>query len=286
MIEFSALWLMFVLGLRHGLDPDHVAVIDNIVFRMVDTRPRLAPWTGTFFAAGHSLSVAAVAVGVSLAAGAFGLPAWTASMIDAAVIGLLLIVGTLNLRALLRSAVYVPVGWRTGLVPRRMRASTHPGAIVAIGAVFGLVFDTATQAAAWGAAATVKGGTPAALAIAAMFAAGMLLADTLDSQIVARLLRTTGGSAAPVHRYRRAVGWLVVALSFGTAGYALAEVAGMDGTLSDTAFTAIGVGGAAGIVIFLAAGRWLSRPAARIRRSALAIGSFLRSAAGWGRCDP
>ena len=40
-----ALGLMFVLGLRHGLDPDHVAVIDNIVFRMVEERPRLyRPW--------------------------------------------------------------------------------------------------------------------------------------------------------------------------------------------------------------------------------------------------
>lgn len=75
MIELSALGLIFVLGLRHGLDPDHVAVIDNIVFRMVDVRPRLAPWTGTLFALGHSLSVAVVAVGTSLAADAFVMPA-------------------------------------------------------------------------------------------------------------------------------------------------------------------------------------------------------------------
>lgn len=263
MIEVSALWLMFVLGLRHGLDPDHVAVIDNIVFRTVESRPRLALWTGTLFALGHSLSVATVAIGVSLAADAFALPAWTAPMIDIAVIGLLLIVGTLNLHALLTQARYTPVGWRSALVPQRLRTSTHPLAVIAIGAIFGLVFDTATQAAAWGAAATAKGGTTAALAIAATFAIGMMLADTLDSQIVGRLLRTRDRTTATMLRYRRAVGWLVVALSFGTASYALAELAGLDVALSDASFTAIGVAAATTIILLLLASRWRARPGTR-----------------------
>lgn len=261
MVELSALWLMFILGLRHALDPDHVAVIDNIVFRTVDARPRLAPWTGTFFALGHSLSVAVVAVGVSLAAGAFALPGWTAPVIDVVVIALLLIVGGLNLRALLRRDDYTPVGWRSGLVPRQLRDSTHPAGVVVVGAVFGLVFDTATQAAAWGAAATAKGGTMAALAIAATFAAGMVLADTLDGQIVGRLLRTGGRSTEVMRRYRRMVGWLVVTLSFGTAGYALAEMAGLAVALSDTAFTTIGVLSAGAVVLLLTVGRSGTRPA-------------------------
>ena len=259
MIELSALWLMFVLGLRHGLDPDHIAVIDNIVFRTVDARPRLAPWTGTFFALGHSMSVATVAVGVSLAAGAFTMPEWVVGMIDAAVIALLLLVGTMNLTALLRSNDYTPVGWRTRFVPKRLRESTHPIAIVGVGIVFGLVFDTATQAAAWGAAATAKGGTGAALVIAGTFAAGMLIADTLDSQIVGRLLRTTSGSAASIRRYRRAVGWLVVALSFGMAGYAIAEALKITGVLPDAVFSRLGVAAAAIVVAVLAVGRLLER---------------------------
>jgi high-affinity nickel-transport protein len=263
MIALSALWLIFVLGLRHGLDPDHVAVIDNIVFRSVESRPRLAVWVGTLFALGHSLSVATVAVGVSLAAGAFALPAWSASLVDVAVIALLIVVGVLNLRALLIHPTYTPVGWRSALVPKRLRNSTHPVAVVAIGAIFGLVFDTATQAAAWGAAATAKGGTAAALAIAATFAIGMMLADTLDSQIVGRLLRSQGRSTATMRRYRRAVGWLVVALSFGTAGYALAELAGLDVALSDGAFTAVGVASAGVIILLLLASRWRIGTAAR-----------------------
>lgn len=259
MVEMSALWLMFVLGLRHALDPDHIAVIDNIVFRTVDQRPGQATWTGTFFALGHSLSVAVVAIGVSLVADAFALPDWASPMIDTAVVALLVIVGTLNLRALLRRDAYVPVGWRAGFIPKRLHGSTHPLAVVAIGVIFGMVFDTATQAAAWGAAATTRGGTTAVLMIVASFAAGMMLADTLDSQIVARLLRSASPAAQTVQRYRRAVGWLVVTLSFGTAALALADMAGVHAVLSDTTFTAMGVGAASAIILLLMIAQWRGR---------------------------
>jgi high-affinity nickel-transport protein len=259
MIEMTALWLMFVLGLRHGLDPDHIAVIDNIVFRAVEDRPRLAPWTGTLFALGHSISVAVVAIGVSLAAGSFTMPDWVSPVVDMAIVALLLLVGSMNLAALLRRAAYTPVGWRTHLVPRRLRSSTHPVAIVAIGIIFGLVFDTATQAAAWGAAATAKGGVMAAITIAGTFAAGMFLADTLDSQIVARLLRSKAQSPGVVLRYRRAVGWLVVTLSYGMAAYALAGMAGWSIAVSDSLFSAVGVGAAILIILLLVKGWWSGR---------------------------
>lgn len=249
------LGLMFVLGLRHGLDPDHVAVIDNIVFRTAEQRPRIAAWTGTLFAIGHSLSVAAVTLGVSLATGWWQLPDWTGAAVDAMVVLLLVLVGTLNLSALLRARDYVPVGWRAGLVPGPLRRSTHPAAVVAIGVMFGLVFDTATQAAAWGAAAATRGGIGAAATIALAFAAGMTIADTIDSQIVSRLLRGGRDAEPQVARYRRAVGWLIVALSYGMAALALIEAAGGDAGLGDAGFTAVGVGAAMLVIVLLLRGR-------------------------------
>jgi high-affinity nickel-transport protein len=255
MLEAAALWLMFVMGVRHALDPDHIAVIDSIVFRTAATRPRLALWTGTLFACGHSLSVAVVALAMALAAKALAIPAWTGPLVDGVVVTLLLLVGSMNLRALLVRADYAPVGWRSALIPRPLRESTHPAAIIAIGVIFGLVFDTATQAAAWGAAATVRGGVPAVLAIAAAFAIGMVLADTLDSQIVGRLLRSADRAKGQVRRYRRAVGWLVVTLSFGSAALAMAEMLGRPLVLSETALTALGAGTALAIVTLLATAR-------------------------------
>jgi high-affinity nickel-transport protein len=58
-----------------------------------------------------------------------------------------------------------------------------------------------------------------------------------------------------MQRYRRAVGWLVVALSFGMAFYALAEMSGWEWDVSDNLFTAVGVGAALVIILLLAKGR-------------------------------
>ncbi|MGY2734626.1 HoxN/HupN/NixA family nickel/cobalt transporter [Sphingomonas sp. UYP23] len=234
----SALGLIFILGMRHGLDPDHVAVIDNMTFRAVDERPTLSPWIGGLFAIGHSLSVAAVALTVSLVSGLFAWPDWLTFVVDWLVIALLVLVGTLNLRALLGSETYTPVGWRQRLVPLRLLHTSHPLATVAVGAIFGLVFDTATQAAAWGAAAGA--GSGGALIVALTFASGMILTDTADSQIVAYLLRA-GGDVSRVRRYRRGVGWAIVALSFGMALYALIAMFAPDYALSDASFSGLGI---------------------------------------------
>ena len=131
-------------------------------------------------------------------------------------------------------------GWRQALVSRALRDTSHPLAIFAFGMIFGLVFDTVTQAAAWGTAASLGGGVQGAILVAAAFAAGMVLTDTADSQIVARLLRAKGDPER-VRRYRRGVGWLIVALSFGMAAYAPAGLVDADAGLPDDAFNAVGL---------------------------------------------
>ena len=232
--------LIFLLGVRHGLDPDHIAVIDNFTFRAAEERPATAPWVGTLFAIGHSLSVAAIALLVAGFTAHLAWPAWLSDAVDWAVILLLTLVGVLNLRALLRQGRYTPTGWRQWLMSGKLRSSSHPFAIIATGVLFGLVFDTATQAAAWGAAASANSGLAGAAVVATLFAAGMILTDTADSRIVAGLLRAEG-DLSKVGRYRRAVGWIIVALSFGMAAYALCTKLGWMPELSDARFSGAGV---------------------------------------------
>lgn len=260
LLAAPALGLVLLLGLRHGLDPDHVAVIDNLTFRAADERPRLAPWIGTLFAIGHSLSVAAVALGVALFLPKFVWPSWVSDAVDIAVIALLILVGSLNLAALRQPGSYRPVGWRQGFVPKALRESSNPLAIVVVGAVFGLVFDTATQAAAWGLAASSAAGLGGAAVVAGVFGAGMIATDTIDSRIVAALLRS-GDDAARVRIYRRGVGWLIVALSYGMAAYALAgRITTAEAALSDDLFTALGAGAALSVIAMLLWGRRRAAP--------------------------
>ena len=250
-ISLSALGLVFLLGLRHGLDPDHVAVIDNMTFLALEERPKLAAWTGTLFAIGHSLSVAIVALVVAWAAGQFNWPDWIGPMVDVMVIALLLLVGLLNLHGLLRPGTYTPVGWRRRLTPASLKASSHPVAVLLVGAIFGLVFDTATQAAAWGSVAAADGGAGSAILIAASFAAGMILTDTADSQIVVRLIRR-GRDPHQVQRYRRGLGWVIVTLSFAMAAYALVGFVNPEFGFGDLAYTMIGIGMAMSVALLAA----------------------------------
>lgn len=239
LVSGSAIGLVFLLGLRHGLDPDHIAVIDNLTMQAIDERPKTARWTGTFFAIGHSISVALVALSVAWLSGRFAWPSWIGTAVDMMVITLLFTVGILNLRALLRPGTYVPAGWRQRLVPASLRASSHPLAVVAVGIIFGLVFDTATQAAAWGTVAASGGGAGYALIVAGAFAAGMILIDTADSHVVARLLRHSN-DLGTMGRYRRIVGWAIVAMSFGMATYAAVAFVTPDFEAGDAVFTLVG----------------------------------------------
>ncbi|NEU94364.1 HoxN/HupN/NixA family nickel/cobalt transporter, partial [Bradyrhizobium sp. UFLA 03-164] len=59
--------LAYVLGLRHAVDADHIATIDNVVRKLMqDGRHPLA--VGLFFALGHSLSVAVAVAAIAAAA--------------------------------------------------------------------------------------------------------------------------------------------------------------------------------------------------------------------------
>jgi len=242
MLPASSLVLMFMLGLRHGFDPDHIAMIDSIAYRSVGEHARLAPWMGTLFALGHGLTVTAIAVALGAVSSEFALPPALQSLLDWLPAALLLLVGTLNLRSLLGQGDYQPQGWKTRLLPARLRDSTHPLAVVMVGVLFALVFDTATQATAWGYAASGAGGgggASSALLAGLVFTCGMVLTDTLDGRLMVRLMRHAAGRAR-TRLYRRAIGWAVVLVSYGTALYMIATHYRPDLEIGEAAFTALG----------------------------------------------
>ena len=218
LLPVSGIWLLFMLGLRHGFDPDHIAMIDSMAYRTLDRQPRLAPWVGTLFALGHGLAVTVIAVALGAFASALSLPPLLRVVLDWLPCILLFLVGTMNLRELLSKRVYQPLGWKMRFVPASLRDSSHPMAVVATGVLFALVFDTATQAAAWGYAATASGGSMMALLAGLAFTGGMTVTDTADGRLMVRLLRDAGG-AANAAAYRRRIGWIVVLMSYAMAVY-------------------------------------------------------------------
>jgi high-affinity nickel-transport protein len=243
-----------LLGLRHGLDPDHIAAVDALTYRALDERPALARWAGTLFALGHGGVVLAIAVLVGALGSRYSVPAPFSHVLEWSPVVLLIVLGLLNLRALLQTE-YTPATVRLYMVPRALRSSSHPLAMLAVGAILGLVFDTATQAAAWGYAASAQQGVWGALGVGLAFTLGMVVTDSIDGRLMCRFLNETGGDHSK--RYRRLVGWFTVLVSFGVAAYTLVVAAVPTWELPDAWLTGLG----ATLVTLMAVGAfWLARP--------------------------
>lgn len=239
---------MFVLGLRHGFDPDHIAMIDGMAYNSLQNSekngtkspPSSARWIGTLFALGHGLTVTLIAVILGLVSRTVHLPASIGGVLKWLPIALLLLVGTMNLRALLKRQQFRLAGWKTHFLPHRLRDSSHPLAIFLVGGVFALMFDTATQVAAWSYAADGHSGVSMALMVGLMFTAGMVVTDTLDGRLMMRMLGQVS-RRAEAQAYRRKVGWMVVVLSYGIALYGIAKIFYPAFEFGDTIVTVIGM---------------------------------------------
>jgi high-affinity nickel-transport protein len=206
------------LGLRHGLDPDHIAIIDGISIQLTQQKSKLAPWVGTLFALGHGLVITVIAFAISNGSKYFNFSSSSVEWIQWVPIVLLVLVGYLNLRSLLKNKMYQPAGWRTHLIPKKLTNSTSPLSILLVGILFAMVFDTATQAAAWGYAASSFGSSWAALLLGLVFTCGMVITDTIDGRLLYKIsLKATTDET--VWQYRRTLGWIIVVSSFAIAAY-------------------------------------------------------------------
>src|SRR6476619_3320622 len=68
--------VVFILGLKHGLDPDHLAAIDGLTRFNARERPALSRWSGLLFSAGHGVVVTLVAIAVATVATEWKAPEW------------------------------------------------------------------------------------------------------------------------------------------------------------------------------------------------------------------
>ena len=194
--------LAYTLGLRHAVDADHIAAIDNVTRSMMQAGRRPLA-VGLFFSLGHSTVVfaASAAIAVSVSAMQWRLDAFReiGGVIGTAVsAAFLLIIGFANLIVLasiwrrlrqspdredLAELEAANGGLVTRLFGSRFRLITQSWQMYPLGFLFGLGFDTATEIALLGIAASQSSqGLPlwSILLFPALFTAGMSLIDTAD----------------------------------------------------------------------------------------------------------
>ncbi len=277
--------LAYGFGLRHAVDADHIAAIDNVTRKLMHQGQRPIA-VGCFFALGHSsvVVVAATAIAVSAtplqrlypgladAGGAVGTALSAAFLCAIAVVNAAVLVTVYRLlRRIKRGDAYhadefdpVLAGRRLlGRVLRRLfglvSRSWH---MYPLGMLFGLGFDTASEIGLLGIAASEAAkGLPiwSILVFPALFTAGMSLVDTTDGVV---MLGAYGWAFAdPVRRlyYNLVItGMSVVVAALVGAVEGLGLIAGklgLAGGLWDTVITAndnLGILGFAIIAVFLA----------------------------------
>jgi len=221
-----------VLGMRHGVDADHLAAIDAMARCNAQARPGLARRTGVWFSLGHGSVVMAVALAVAATAHAWKAPAWLAPFGAWASITMLVLLGALNLAAWQRAAPGAHVdlaGWRSRLFQGALRACSRR-AVMGVGVLFAISFDTVGQAALMAATGIASRGLPAVALLAGAFVAGMVVTDGLNGWWVARLMQRPGAGSAAASRVMCVA---VSAISLATAGVGAA--AQMSGSVADWA---------------------------------------------------
>ncbi len=219
----ALLAVVYALGLKHGMDPDHLATVDGIARSNAARSPRLARWSGFLFSAGHGAIVILVAIAVSVLAQRWETPAWLDTLGACVSIVFLYALGLLNLHGVFTTRpdqLVAPAGMKSRLLGRFTQVS-HPALIAAVGALFALSFDTVSQVALFSLTARSLSGWGYALVLGVTFMLGMMTTDGMNGLWVARMLARADRRALIVSR---AMGLAIAGLSLLVGSYGLARL--------------------------------------------------------------
>ena len=202
--------LAYGFGLRHAVDADHIAAIDNVTRKLMHDGQRPIG-VGLFFALGHSTVVIVAATAIAATASSLqsrfpSLVATGGTIGTAVSASFLLAIAAVNTAVLiavyrrLRQArragdagdydldvVFGRRGLLAWLFRRLFRMMSRSWHMYPLGMVFGLGFDTASEIGLIGiAAAEAVNGLPiwSILVFPALFTAGMTLIDATDGMLM------------------------------------------------------------------------------------------------------
>ena len=227
--EWAALCaLVFLLGLKHGFDADHLATIDGLTRYNARNGRRLGRYCGALFSLGHGAVVLIIAAVVGLASDRWNVPEWLEAFGAWTSILFLTLIGVVNLHAVMSAApgqVVAPVGLKGRLLGRLNRAS-HPATVALVGALFALSFDTVSQSALFTLTATQFGGVTHALALGLLFVLGMLVTDGINGLWISRLIARADQLACIASRVMSlaVAGVSLLVAAYGAAKFAMPAV--------------------------------------------------------------
>jgi high-affinity nickel-transport protein len=209
--------LVFLLGMRHGFDADHLAAIDGLTRLNQQRQLWWARYCGALFSAGHGLVVVSIALLVGGVSQAAVLPPWLDALGSWISIVFLLVIGGLNFYAVWTTSPgrLVPVVSIKGWLLRPFQYAKTRLGVVCVGALFALSFDTISQSLMFAATASHIGGLWHALLLGLLFFFGMLVTDGINGWWLCRLIERTSAMAVVASRVMGcAVGFVSLLVAF------------------------------------------------------------------------
>jgi high-affinity nickel-transport protein len=250
--------VVFLLGMKHGFDADHLATIDGLTRVSRRAGSRFSPWCGALFSIGHGAVVIAIAALVGSATERWETPAWLETSGVSISIFFLALLGVLNLRAVFTAApdeVVAPVGLK-GRFLGRLAEARSPWVVMLVGAAFALSFDTVSQAALFAATGAHFGGLQNALALGGLFLLGMLVTDGVNGLWISRLIERADALARVASRV---MGLAVGSVSLLVAAFGAARLlAPRFAEWTEGRELAFGASVVAIVLLSFALGRWLA----------------------------
>ena len=193
----SVILLVLLLGMRHGFDADHLAAIDGLTRYNHKDNPKLARLAGLFFSLGHGLIIVPISVGAATLAHGLNIPEWLNGFGTWVSVTILLTLAIANIRGVLhtpKSALVSLRGWRYQWFAGYLNVRSS-SAMLAVGAVFALSFDTLSQAALFAVIAGEYQRWQLAFILAVVFVSGMLLTDGINGLFIAHLIKRSDQTA-------------------------------------------------------------------------------------------
>lgn len=199
--NLSGFIILLVLGLRHGLDPDHITIIDGYTYRLHEKKSVWSRWVGSLFALGHGAMVIVIALSLSILKNSFKMPGWLDIVVEWLPLSMLLMIGVSNVISLTQKKQVTP-SFRKRLLPKYFNTHLNPFTVILTGIIFGFIFDTSSQIAAFGYAVSASSQVMYAVLGGLVFAIGLIMTGTCDSFLLNKLLKTFDQKKIQTHRFK------------------------------------------------------------------------------------
>lgn len=189
--HLALILIALTLGMRHGLDLDHLAIIDAITQRL-PSQHRLSRFVGFLFSLGHGLVVILFCILINIFVEGVSLPTWLNNVMLVASIAFLIIFGSINLYSLFQPNNKLrikPLLLQNMFSKLSFLKIENPLSIMFIGAIFAISFDTVSQVALFSLDLTHFLRMFFPIILGATFMLGMMITDGINGYVISFFIK-------------------------------------------------------------------------------------------------